>query len=68
MTVYSNLKQTIADLKSSRETLNIYAVQTKDHENESVINDAIKELDGIVSDLEKRMQALEFQEPQYKGY
>ena len=68
MTVYSNLKQTIADLRSSRETLKIYSIQTKDHENQSIINDAVKELDSIVSELEKRMQTLEFEEPQYKGY
>jgi len=68
MTVYSNLKQTLADLRSSKETLKIYSIQTKDHENQSVIDDALKELDSIVLELEKRMQTLEFEEPQYKGY
>jgi len=67
MTVASQLKQTIASLKGARGTLRVYSTQTRDVETRSVFLGALGETDTIIEDLEKRLQTLEFEEPQYKG-
>lgn len=68
MTVASKVKQTLASLKGAQSTLRIYSTQTRDEETRSVYNEALEITDGIVKDLEKRIQTLEFEEPQYKGF
>lgn len=67
MTIASQVKQTLASLKGSQGTLRLYALQTRDEETRLVYNEALETMQGIVNDLEKRLQILEFQEPQYKG-
>lgn len=67
MTVASQVKQTLAGLKGVQGTLRIYSTQTRDEETRSIFSEALETTEGIINDLEKRMQTLEFQEPQYKG-
>jgi len=67
MTVASQVKQTIASLKGARGTLRVYSTQTRDDETRSVFSGALEETNIIIEDLEKRLQTLEFEEPQYKG-
>lgn len=67
MTVASQLKQTLASLKGARGTLRMYWIQTRDEETRSAYSEALDVTDVIINDLEKRLKALEFQEPQYKG-
>ncbi|MHB1405775.1 MAG: DUF1657 domain-containing protein [Desulfitobacteriaceae bacterium] len=67
MTVASQVKQTLAILKGVQGTLRIYSTQTQDEETVSVYKEALETTAAVISDLEKRMQVLEFQEPQYKG-
>lgn len=67
MTVASQVKQTLASLKGAQGTLRIYSTQTRDEETKGVYNEALEVTEGIIDDLEKRLQTLEFQEPQYKG-
>lgn len=67
MTVASQVKQTLASLKGVQGTLRIYSTQTQDDETKSVFSEALEVTEDIVNDLEKRVQVLEFQEPQYKG-
>ena len=67
MTVASQVKQALAGLKGVQGTLEIYSTQTRDEETRSVFSEALETTEGIINDLEKRVQALEFQEPQYKG-
>lgn len=67
MTVASQVKQTLASIKGVQGTLRIYSTQTQDDETKSTFSEALEVTEGIVNDLEKRMQVLEFQEPQYKG-
>ncbi|HBV87634.1 DUF1657 domain-containing protein [Desulfosporosinus sp.] len=67
MTVASQVKQTIASLKGARGTLRVYSSQTRDNETRSVFEGALEETNSIIEDLEKRLQTLEFEEPQYKG-
>ncbi len=67
MTVVSQVKQTLASLKGVQGTLRLYSTQTRDKETESVFLEALETTEAIIQDLEKRIQVLEFQEPQYKG-
>ncbi len=67
MTVASQVKQTLSSLKGARGTLNIYSVQTKDDETQSVYRKSLEIADNIINDLEERLKTIEFEEPQYKG-
>lgn len=67
MTVASQVKKTLATLKGSQSTLRLYALQTRDEETKLVYNEALESTEKIISDLQKRVQTLEYQEPQYKG-
>lgn len=67
MTVASQVKQTLASLKGSQGTLRLYALQAGNEETMSAYHEAVDALDAVIHDLEKRLQTLEYQEPQYKG-
>ena len=67
MTVASQVKQTLASLKGVRGTLRVYSTQTRDEETRSMFTEALGVTSSVIEDLEKRMQTLEFEEPQYKG-
>ena len=67
MTVASQVKQTLASLKGSHATLQIYGAQTMDEEARNAYNETLKITEDIINDLETRLQTLENQEPQYKG-
>jgi hypothetical protein len=66
MTVASQVKQTLAGLKGVQGTLRIYNSQTQDDETKTVYNESLEITQGIINDLEKRLQELELQEPQYQ--
>ena len=67
MTVASQVKQTLASLKGARGTIRVYSTQTRDEEARSMFTEALEVTSSVIEDLEKRMQTLEFEEPQYKG-
>ncbi|TYQ16236.1 UNVERIFIED_CONTAM: uncharacterized protein DUF1657 [Acetivibrio alkalicellulosi] len=67
MTVASQVKQTISSLKGVQGTLRIYSNQTRDQETKTVFDEALNVTDDVIKDMEKRLQTLEFEEPQYKG-
>lgn len=67
MTVASQIKQTLATLKGNQGTLRLYALQTRDEETKAVYKETLEAIGIIINDLERRVQTLEYQEPQYKG-
>lgn len=67
MTVGSKVKQTLATLKGSEATLRLYSLQERDKEASAIYAEAFQEISKIKIDLEKRVGAIEFEEPQYKG-
>jgi len=67
MTVASQVKKTLATLKGNQGTVRLYAIQTRDEETRLVYKEALEVTEDIINDLERRMQILEYQEPQYKG-
>ncbi|MFZ5640907.1 MAG: DUF1657 domain-containing protein [Bacillota bacterium] len=68
MTVGSNVKQTLSSLRGVRGTLEIYAAQTRDEQTRSAYKEALQTVSGIIHDVENRLKAIEFEEPQYKGF
>lgn len=68
MTVSSQVKQTVAGLKGVKSTLEVYSFQSSDDEAKAKFAESLEVIDGVLKDLEKRVQTLEFQEPQYKGF
>ncbi|EEG78779.1 DUF1657 domain-containing protein [Dethiobacter alkaliphilus] len=67
MTVGSQLKQTIVSLKGIQGTAKVYATQAQHEKTRRAFSQASDKLEQILSDLEGRLQTLEFEEPQYKG-
>ncbi len=67
MTVSSQVKQTLASIRGSQSTLNIYSLQERDKEAKNAYMESLYVTDKIIKDLEKRIGTLEFEEPQYKG-
>ena len=67
MTAISKVKQTLATLKGAEATLKMYSLQECDKKSRAIYNEASKEISEIKTDLEKRIGAMEFEEPQYKG-
>ena len=67
MTVASQVKQTLANLRSAQATLRIYATQSQPAEARQVFAEAVGRVGEILGELEERSKLLEFEEPQYKG-
>ncbi|MDR5658942.1 DUF1657 domain-containing protein [Serpentinicella sp. ANB-PHB4] len=68
MTIGVNVKKTIANLKGSKSTMKIYAIQAQNDETKNTYEQAVKMTDEIIKDLEERLKKLEYEEPQYKGF
>lgn len=67
MTVASQVKQALAALKGSQGTIRLYAAQAQEEETRAVYDEALDTTTEIIHDLEKRLSAIEYEEPQYKG-
>lgn len=68
MTVASQLKQTLAALKGAEATISTFAIHHPDEETQQNFSQAQIRLNNVIQDLEKRIQQVEFEEPQFKGY
>lgn len=68
MTVASQVKQSLATLKSAHATLRVYAVQSRSPEAKAIFEEAGKVTGEIINDLEDRLKVLELEEPQYRGF
>jgi len=67
MTVGAQVRQTVAALKGSRATIRLYAEHSRHEETRSAYRQAFDIVSAVLSDLEKRLQEIEHEEPQYKG-
>jgi hypothetical protein len=67
MTSYSKVKQTAVSLEGVKTTLEMYSqvAQTEDARNTFRRN--AQRLETILERLNRRLQSMEFEEPQYKG-
>jgi len=66
MTIYQQLKQTIADLKSAEASFETFYYQTKDEQAKKIFEDAFKTAQSVIGKLETRLLQIEKAEPQYK--
>jgi hypothetical protein len=68
VTVASQVKTCVASLKSAQASLEQFALETQNQEAKSIFTNAAKQTQQIVQQVESRVQQLEKEEPQYKGF
>ncbi|MFY4776946.1 DUF1657 domain-containing protein [Metabacillus sp. RGM 3146] len=66
MTVSSQLKQTLAGLKSAQASLEGFALETENQQAKQLFQNAAQQTQSLVDSLSPRMQEIENEEPQYK--
>ncbi|UCZ51923.1 DUF1657 domain-containing protein [Bacillus shivajii] len=66
MTVATQLKQTLAGLKSAQASLEQFALQTENQQAKQMFQNVAQQTQGIVDTISPRMQQIEEEEPQYK--
>ncbi|AQS58892.1 DUF1657 domain-containing protein [Desulforamulus ferrireducens] len=68
MTVASQVKQTLAGLKSAQSSLELFALQTQNQQAKELFSQAAQQTQSIIDSLEPRIQQIEKEEPQYRGF
>lgn len=68
MTVSSQVKQALSGLKSAQASFEQFALQTQNQSAKQLYSDAANQTQTIVNTMEQRVQQLEQEEPQYKGF
>jgi hypothetical protein len=68
MTVATQVKQTLASLKSAQANLETFALNTQNQQAKQLFSQAAEQTKSIVNNLEQRVTELENEEPQYKGF
>ncbi|UVI32982.1 DUF1657 domain-containing protein [Paenibacillus spongiae] len=68
MTVSSDVKTCLASLKSAQASLEQFALATENQEAKTLFTNAAGQTDQIVQQVQSRVQQLENEEPQYKGF
>ncbi|WP_068672544.1 DUF1657 domain-containing protein [Oceanobacillus sp. Castelsardo] len=66
MTVGTQVKQTIAGLKSAQASFEQFALQTENKQAKQIYQSAAQQTQAILDSVEPRMQQIEQEEPQYK--
>ncbi|WP_019640242.1 DUF1657 domain-containing protein [Paenibacillus fonticola] len=68
MTVAAQVKTTLASLKSAQANLEQFALNTQNQNAKNLFTTAAQQTQQIVDQVEMRVQDLENEEPQYKGF
>lgn len=66
MTVKSQVKQTVAGLKSAQASLEQFSLQTQNQQAKQLYQNAAQQTQMIVDSLNPRLQELDSEEPQYQ--
>lgn len=66
MTVASQVKQTIAGLKSAQASFEQFALQTENKQAKQLYQQAAQQTMSVLQSVEPRIQQIEQEEPQYK--
>ena len=66
MTVISDVKTTLAGLKSAQASFETFALSTDNQQAKQLYQDAAKQTQSIIDSVEPRVQEIEQEEPQYK--
>ncbi|WP_135546521.1 DUF1657 domain-containing protein [Paenibacillus cymbidii] len=68
MTVASQVKTCLASLKSAQASLEQFALSTQNQEAKTTFSNAATQTQQVVDQISVRVQQLENEEPQYKGF
>ncbi|WP_042145157.1 DUF1657 domain-containing protein [Paucisalibacillus sp. EB02] len=68
MTVGSQIKQAVAGLKSVQASFEQFALQTENKQAKQMYEQAAQQTQNILDSVETRVQQIEQEEPQYKGF
>ncbi len=68
MTVASDVKTCLASLKSAQASLEQFALSTQNQEAKTTFTNAAQSTEQIIDQVQTRVQQLENEEPQYKGF
>jgi len=68
LTVSSQVKQVVAGLKGAQANLETFALQTQNKQAKKLYTQASQQTESIINSLESRVNQIEQQEPQYKGF
>ncbi len=68
MTVSSDVKTCLASLKSAQASLEQFALSSQNQEAKTLFQNAAQTTQQVVDQLQGRVQQIEQQEPQYKGF
>jgi hypothetical protein len=68
LTVATQVKTCLASLKSAQASLEAFALNTQNQEAKSMFENAAKSTQSIVDQVNSRVQQIENEEPQYKGF
>lgn len=68
MTVGSQVKQAVANLKSVQASFEQFALETENEQAKQLYTDAAEQTMNILQSIEPRVQEIEQEEPQYKGF
>ncbi|KOP82932.1 DUF1657 domain-containing protein [Cytobacillus praedii] len=66
MTVGTNIKQTIAGLKSAQASFETFALATDNKAAKQLYQDAAQQTQAIIDNVQPRLQQIQQEEPQYK--
>jgi ElaB/YqjD/DUF883 family membrane-anchored ribosome-binding protein len=66
MTVATQIKQTLAGLKSAQASLETFALQTDNQQAKQTYENCAQQAQSLVDSLSKRVQEIEQEEPQYQ--
>jgi len=68
MTVASQVKTCVASLKGAQASLEQFALETQNQEAKELFTNAAMQTNQVLQQVESRVQQLENEEPQYKGF
>ena len=66
MTVVSDVKTTIAGLKSAQASLETFSLGTDNEQAKQLYQDAAQQTQAIIDNIEPRLQQIQDEEPQYR--
>jgi Protein of unknown function (DUF1657) len=68
MTVGSQVKQCLSNIKSIEASLSSLAITSQDEEAKRIFHETMMVMEEVKEDLKKRVGQLELEELQYKGF
>ncbi|NHN35003.1 DUF1657 domain-containing protein [Paenibacillus agricola] len=68
MTVASQVKTAVASLKSAQASFETFALGTQNQEAKTLFTNAAQQTQNVIDQVTPRVNQIEQEEPQYKGF